>query len=186
MTVSVALADANILIPRTLRDYVVYSAKAGAFQAHWSQPILDEVSRNLIAKFGFTAEDAAELELRLTEYLPRALVNIRRNDAKLVEQMTMDAKDRHVVAAALSAKARILVTNNTRHFPRVWLADHDIELLDAGQFLIRLAGDRPDELKRAHRLTVANSPKTEDAILGTLESQIGATAVAAVRAALAG
>lgn len=185
MTPSVALADANILIARTLRDYVVYSAKMGAFEVHWSQGILDEMSRNLIAKFGFSSDDATELELRLTEYLPRALVDVRKRHAQLVEQVTMDAKDRHVVAAALSAKASILVTNNTRHFPKTWLTERDIELLTAGEFLVRLATANPDELKRAHRLTVANSPKTEDAILDTLESQIGTTAAAAVRAALA-
>src|SRR5690606_13318759 len=117
LTPSVTLADANVLIPRTLRDYVVYAAKAGAIELHWSQPILDEMSRNLIAKFGFTAADAAELELRLTEYLPLALIEVRRRDAQLVAEVEMDAKDRHVVAAALSARATMLVTENTRHFP---------------------------------------------------------------------
>jgi hypothetical protein len=46
---SVVLADANVLIPRTLRDYTVYLGKAGAFDLHWSQAILDEVSKHLIA-----------------------------------------------------------------------------------------------------------------------------------------
>lgn len=111
MSLSVALADANVLIPRTLRDYIVYAAKAGAVQLHWSQPILDEMSRNLIAKFGFTADDAAELELRLTQYLPRALIEVRRPDTQLVARVEIDNKDRHVVAAALSARATILVTD---------------------------------------------------------------------------
>lgn len=52
----------------------MYAAKAGAMQLHWSQLILDEMSRNLIAKFGFSPDNATELELRLTEYLPRALI----------------------------------------------------------------------------------------------------------------
>ena len=71
------------------------------------QPILDEMSRNLIAKFGFTPDDAAELELRLVEYLPRALIEVRRRDTQVVAKVEMDAKDRHVVAAALSAKATV-------------------------------------------------------------------------------
>lgn len=95
------MADANVLIPRTLRDYIVYAAKAGAIQLHWSQAILDEMSRNLIAKFGFTPDDATELELRLTEYLPRALIEVRRRDTQVVAQVKMDAKDRHVVAVAV-------------------------------------------------------------------------------------
>lgn len=102
MTLQVVLADANALIPRTLRDYVVYAAKSAAVQVHWSQAILDEMSRNLASKFGFSHDDTAELELRLTEYLPHALVEIRRRDKDTVAELEMDSKDRHVLAAALS------------------------------------------------------------------------------------
>jgi phosphoglycerate dehydrogenase-like enzyme len=178
------LVDANLLIPRTVRDYVVYSAKTGGIRARWSQGILDEMSRNLIAKFGFTANDAAELELRLTEYLPRALVEVRQTDLRSADGIAMDAKDRHVVAAALSAKATVLATNNTRHFPRAWLSERGIVVLTAGQVLARLAAEHPQELRMAHKLTVANSPKPEGAILDTLETQVGSAAAAAVRAAL--
>lgn len=186
MSLSVALADANVLIPRTLRDYVVYAAKVGAVQLHWSQPILDEMSRNLIGKFGFTPDDATELELRLTEYLPRALIEVRRRDTQLVAEVEMDAKDRHVVAAALSAKATALVTDNTRHFPADWLAERKVELLTPAELLTRLAADHAELLKSAHVLTVANSPKTEDAVLATLRSQIGEEAADAVRRAVVG
>jgi len=41
----------------------------------------------------------------------------------------MDAKDRHVLAAALSADADILLTENTKDFPAGWMAEHGIELL---------------------------------------------------------
>lgn len=186
MNLAVALADANVLIPRTLRDYIVYTAKAGAIQLHWSQAILDEMSRNLIAKFGFTTDDAAELELRLTEYLPRALVEVRRRDTQLVANVKMDAKDRHVVAAALSARATMLVTENTRHFPIEWLAERKVELLTPAELLTRLAVDHAEALKSAHALTVTNSPKTEDAVLATLRSQIGEEAADAVRRAVVG
>ena len=36
MTISVVLADANILFSRTLRDYFLYVADAGAIEIHWS------------------------------------------------------------------------------------------------------------------------------------------------------
>jgi hypothetical protein len=49
LTIPVTLADANILISRTLRDYFVYAAKLGALDIHWSETILDETTRNLIA-----------------------------------------------------------------------------------------------------------------------------------------
>jgi hypothetical protein len=144
------------------------------------------MSRNLVAKFGFIAEDAAELELRLTEYLPRALVEVRRRDTRLVAEVEMDAKDRHVVAAALSARATVLVTGNIRHFPVDWLAKRRIELLTPAELLTRAAADDAQALRAAHVLTVANSPKTEDAVLATLGSQIGEEAGDAVRRAVVG
>jgi hypothetical protein len=52
LSLSVALADANVLVPRTLRDYIVYSAKSGAFQLRWSQTIPDEMSRNTSGSSG--------------------------------------------------------------------------------------------------------------------------------------
>ena len=42
MTISVVLADANILFSRTLRDYVLYAADEGAIEVHWSPQILAE------------------------------------------------------------------------------------------------------------------------------------------------
>lgn len=166
------------------RVQLVGSPKLGALQIHWSQPILDEMSRNLIAKFGFNESDAAELELRLTEYLPRALVDIRKRDGLLADGLEMDANDRHVLAAALSAKATVLLTENIKHFPKEWMAEHGIELLTAGALLERLAVEHPHELRDAHRLTVANSPKSEDEILTTLGKLVGVESARAVRLAV--
>lgn len=52
MTISVVLADANILVSRTLRDYFLYAADNGAIEIRWSPQILAEMSRNLERKFG--------------------------------------------------------------------------------------------------------------------------------------
>jgi hypothetical protein len=98
----------------------------------------------------------------------------------------MDPKDRHVLAAALTASASAIVTDNDRHFPREWMAHHDMDLLRTGDLLSRAATQNPDALRWAHQVTVANSPKTEAAILQTLEKAIGACAAGAVRGALSG
>ncbi|TWE13196.1 PIN domain-containing protein [Rudaeicoccus suwonensis] len=155
MTISVTLADANILISRTLRDYFVYAAKLGALEIHWSVAILDETTRNLIKRFDFTTEDAEILVERLEAFLPSALVEIEKRDWARVDKVEMDDKDRHVLAAALSASADLLLTQNVRHFPRGWMAKRGIELIDAGTLLTRLAADCPDILREAHRLGVS-------------------------------
>lgn len=181
---SIALADANILVSRTLRDYVVYAAKLGAVELHWSETILDEVTRNLIDKFGFTLEDALTLVERLEAYLPHALVEVKHADHRRVAAVEMDDQDRHVVAAALSAGADILLTDNLSHFPQDWLANHGIELLDSTMFVQRLATDHPAILRRAHHLGVASRPQTSDQVLDILGRVTDTSTTSLVRAVL--
>lgn len=182
MSLAVTLADANILFSRTLRDYFVYSAKLGALDIHWSEAILDETTRNLIQQVGFTPEDAEVLVARLSLYLPKALVEVYKRDETRVANAEMDAKDRHVLAAALSAKADLLLTQNTRHFPNAWMAKRGIELIDAGTLLVRLAAEYPDILRLAHRLGVNSRPQTEEQVFTILEDITTKEVVAQVRA----
>ena len=182
MTISVTLADANILISRTLRDYFVYAAKLGALDIHWSDGILDETTRNLIKQFDFTTEDAEVLVERLEAFLPSALIEVKKRDQARVAKVEMDAKDRHVLAAALSANAEVLLTQNVRHFPREWMAKHGIELVNAGTLLTRLASDYPDVLREAHRLGLNSRQQTEERVFEILVDQIGPEATAIVRA----
>lgn len=182
MSLSVTLADANILISRTLRDYFVYAAKLGALDIHWSDGILDETTRNLIGKFDFTPESADTLVMRLEAYLPSALIEVKKRDETRVAKVEMDAKDRHVLAAALSAKADVLLTDNTDHFPREWMAKRGVELVDSGMLLVRLAEEYPDILRAAHRLGVNSRPQTEEQVFAILERITSTEVVAVVRA----
>lgn len=181
MTVSVVVADANILFSRTLRDYFIYAADEGAIEIHWSQEILDEMSLNLRENLGLSRTDTSRLEELMNGYLEYALIDVDPMDLAIVEDVEMDAKDRHVLAAAISADADILLTENTRHFPREWMSDHDLELLDAGELLTRLAENFPDKMRAAHEKAVRYSPKPEAAVLATLETIVGTVAAGAVR-----
>lgn len=184
MSLSVTLADANILISRTLRDYFVYAAKLGALDIHWSETILDETTRNLVKQFDFTQDDAEVLIERLEAFLPSALVEVKKRDETRVAKVEMDDKDRHVLAAALSANAELLLTQNVRHFPREWMAKRGIDLVNAGTLLTRLAADYPDILREAHRLGVNSRQQTEEQVFQILVDQIGAEATAVVRAVM--
>ena len=182
MSLAVTLVDANILISRTLRDYFVYAAKMGALDINWSEAILDETARNLIKQFGFTPDDAEVLVERLGAYLPTALVKVNRRDEDTVAKVDMDAKDRHVLAAALSAEADVLLTQNVGHFPRKWMAKRGIQLVDAGALLLRLAADYPDDLREAHRRGVDSRPQSEEQVFRILADIVGPEVTAAVRA----
>jgi hypothetical protein len=54
----------------------------------------------------------------------------------LIEGMTCDAKDRHVLAAAVRANAEVLVTFNLKDFPTVSTAAFDIEVVHPDDFLL--------------------------------------------------
>lgn len=185
MTISVVLADANILFSRTLRDYFLYVADEGAVEIHWSQQILDEMSRNLRQNLGLNQADTDRLEELMNDYIEYALIDVDDEDLATVDTAEVDTKDRHVLAAALSADADILLTQNTKHFPRAWMADHGVELLDAGELLTRLATEFPDKLRIAHQTTLRYSHRPEAEVLATLEAVIGTDAANAVRALIA-
>ncbi|MCL2541437.1 MAG: PIN domain-containing protein [Nocardioidaceae bacterium] len=181
MTISVVLADANILVSRTLRDYFLYAADNGAIEIRWSQQVLAEMSRNLERKFGLNRAATTRLESLMNDYMEYALVTVDPEDLATVIDVPMDAKDRHVLAAALSAEADILLTENVKHFPRAWMAERHIELLSAADLLLRLAREFPSALHAAHLATVRSSPKSEAEIFETLEAIVGSTVVEAIR-----
>ena len=185
MTFSVVLADANILYSRTLRDYFLYAADAGAIEIHWSQEILDEMSRNLRAGLGLRIEDTERLEGLMNAYLEHALIEVSDQATNDIADVEMDANDRHVLAAALSADADILLSDNIRHFPKSWMDDRGIELIGSGDLIVRLAESMPAKVRSAHEMTLRHSKKDEDELLGTLARCAGDRAAAAVRRALA-
>ena len=85
-----------------------------------------------------------------------------------------DENDRHVLAAAIHAKASIIVTFNLRDFPPKPLHPHEIEALHPDDFIMRLiALDAPGvaEAARLHRARLRHPPKSAEEYLQTLEAQ---------------
>ena len=73
----------------------------------------------------------------MTTYFDDAMV---RGYESLIPSMTNDAKDRHVLAATVLAKARMLVTFNLKDFPSDSVRDFDISVVHPDDFLLdRLA-----------------------------------------------
>jgi len=134
--------DACVLFPALLRDTLLRVAEAGLYEARWSLEILDEVQRNLVATGRVTQERARHLLDAMTRAFPEALVTGW--EAALPETRN-HPKDRHVVAAAIKARAQYVVTNNLRDFrqrdmpPRIMAASPDL-------LLVSLLQERPREL----------------------------------------
>jgi predicted nucleic acid-binding protein len=199
------LVDANVLYSQVLSDYLVHAQSAGVITVRWSPQILDEMTRTMKSKAQKMARDRGDLQRRAdridrlriyieTQY-PDALIHPQPGHFKHFADLGMpDPDDRHVVAAAVAARAKMLCTNNVKDFPNPVLERVRIERVTPDELLQRLASEHPSEMARAHQRAVdwtygtthqatlealrrANAPQTADmmtrllAPLGNLDSR---------------
>ena len=134
--------DSCVLFQAMIRDTLLRAAEAGLYRVHWSQQILDDTIRNLLAKNKIKSiEKAQYLIQELIGAFPDALVEV---PPTLVSAMTNNINDRHVVAAAVNASARIIVTFNLRHFLRKDLEPWGLEAQTPDIFLTHLYDISPE------------------------------------------
>ena len=68
----------------------------------------------------------------MTEVFPESLVD---GFEGTIPEMTNDPKDKHVVAAAVKCGARMIISDNQRHFLTASLRPHQLECVTADRFL---------------------------------------------------
>ncbi len=109
----VVVYDACVLYPNTLRDLLIRIAQSGLCQAKWTDQILDETFKNLQASRPELDESAL---VRTRELMIRAVRDcLVQGYEALIPVFTLpDPDDRHVLAAAVRAKAQLIVTANLR------------------------------------------------------------------------
>lgn len=137
------LLDSCVLFPMYLRDTLLCVAEAGLYFPYWSQEVIDGAIRNLINTGRITREKATKLEVMIKKAFPWALVEV---SSELIEEMTNHPGDRHVLAAAVTANANIIVTSNLKHFKQKDLAPWNIEARSPDQFLCDLYKSYPEEI----------------------------------------
>jgi predicted nucleic acid-binding protein len=178
-----AVLDASVLIPAALNDTLLLTAEARFYRVRWSNDILEEVQRNLVAAGLTDVDRAARRIAAMRRAFPRAPV---RGYQTLIENMTNHPKDRHVLAAAVAVRAKIIVTNNLRDFPEHALAPYQIAALSPDDFLVRLddlnPGSMIDIVKRQASFML-RPPMTPHDVLDRLTSHAPSLA-ARLRASL--
>jgi predicted nucleic acid-binding protein len=128
-----AVLDACVLIPMPLADTLLRMAEAPRlYLPKWSQTIMDEVTRNLIAKWEMAPENARRREEELRRHFPEAWVE---GFEPIIDVMTNDPADRHVLAAAVRSHSELIVTYNRRHFPAASLQPWEIDVQGPSTFL---------------------------------------------------
>lgn len=125
--------DANVLANVLARNMILTLAEAGLFRPRWTSDILDETERTLTKLIG--DEDAAK---RQRSNIERAFEDgLVTGFEPLIccVQLPDDPDDRHVVAAAITTKASVIVTENVKHFPPDVLEEFGIEALRIDDFI---------------------------------------------------
>jgi predicted nucleic acid-binding protein len=127
-----ALFDTNVLFGFHLNDVILGMAERGLFRPLWSDRILRELSDNL-TEHGLPAANAERRINAMKSAFPDATVG---GYEDLIETMTNDPKDRHVLAAGIRANCEVLVTFNLTDFPEGSVEAYDIEIVHPDKFLL--------------------------------------------------
>ncbi|AVT30505.1 PIN domain-containing protein [Plantactinospora sp. BC1] len=180
----VAVYDAGVLYPSTLRDLLIRIAQSGLVDAKWTEQILDE----MFLALGRQRPELDQTRLART----RTLMGRAVRDWKitgyepLVDALKLpDPDDRHVLAAAIRARAQIIVTANLRHFPAEELRAWDIDPKSPDEFVRdQISLDRSTVYAAVQQIADSwrNPPGSFDDVLDRLERSGLGVSVAELRA----
>jgi predicted nucleic acid-binding protein len=145
-----AFLDASVLYPVSLRNLLMRLTLAGLFQARWSPHVHEEWVKAVLRDHPHIPRARLhELRDAMDERAEDSLVT---GYERLIASLTLpDPNDRHVLAAAIFARANIIVTCNLRDFPQAILDSYGIEAQHPDEFLRHLldqSADRPARIAR--------------------------------------
>jgi predicted nucleic acid-binding protein len=128
-----AFLDTCVLFPQYLSDTLLTLADARTFRPLWSRGVLDELGRVLARETQMTPAQVEHRLGRMQAAFPDAEVE---GYEHLIDGMTNDGKDRHVLAAAVRGNVEVLVTFNIKDFPKSALKPFDINAVTPDDFLL--------------------------------------------------
>jgi len=163
-TIHIVLADSNVLYSRSLRDYLLTAAEQEIINMHWSQTILDDVTRHLIAdRPGFDEAAAQRLVRAMEGTFPNALVEPSEHDFSHLAGIALPHEaDRSVIPAGIGVKATIICTNNLKHFPAAVLGRFGMVAMPPDELFSQLIYAHMTEMVAAHRTVVSAFPNATD------------------------
>jgi hypothetical protein len=178
----VVVYDACVLYPASIRDLLIRVARTGLFRARWTERILDECFRNIVAARPELEGKLDRTRRLMSEAIPDALVSGYEGLAAMVA--LPDEDDRHVLAAAVRAGAQVIVTSNLKDFPPAALEPFDIEAQHPDAFVLHLLSLDAGAVARAvaaQAASLRNPAVSREQLLETLESRGLVQSVAELR-----
>lgn len=150
--------DACVLYPVVIRDLLLTLATLDAFEPRWTEAILDEMTRNVLADHPniHPAHFEADSLGAMRRAFPTAPVE---GYEQLIGDMDNHPKDRHVAAAALHIGAAAVVTYNVRDFDSELLRQRGPAIITPPQLVGELVDDEPSVVALAVRAMAARKKR---------------------------
>lgn len=179
----VVIYDACVLYPAPLRDMLLRLARAGLVRARWTDRIIEECFRSILAKRpDLNPAAISRTRALINQSVPDCLVT---GYEGLVDNLTLpDPNDRHVLAAAIRAGAQAIVTFNLADFPEDRLAPYDLEALHPDDFVmsaIDLGAGSVIKVVSEQAAALKSPPLSINDLLGILQRAGLAQSVARLR-----
>jgi predicted nucleic acid-binding protein len=164
-----AFLDANVIRGQLTNDILMSLAHRDVFDPRWSQRVLDEMRRNRPERVSEAKID--KRIARMNTVFPDAMTA---GYTSLEPRMRADAKDRHVLAAAVHSRSNVLVTDNVKDFDPPSTGPYAMRVERLSQFLSRKLEERPDRVLAAMQEMVdrhKHYPRTMPQLLDRMASQ---------------
>lgn len=133
----IVVYDACVLYPMILRDLLLRLASTDLFMAKWTNAIHEEWNRSVLKNRSDLTRDKLE---KIRILMDQSTIDSLIYDYEhLINELNLpDPNDRHVLAAAIHAKASIIVTLNLKDFPPANLSQYKIEACHPDDFIMLL------------------------------------------------
>lgn len=162
--VPVVLCDANVIYKNLLRDLLVRLAVKKYFAPRWTAQIHEEWISNLLAH----RPDLHRSGLERTRDLMNGAIPASLVEMTFTSSVTLpDPNDQHVLDAALSASASLLLTFNLSDFPADTLP-RPLQAIHPDAFLLQLLQEHENgvlEVIHALRADLKKPPFSPDELL---------------------
>lgn len=169
-----ALVDASTLAGALRRNLILSLAEAELFRVRWSDRIMDETVA-AIEKISDGKADTAKQRAAMNRAFSEATVPYAADvEGYLNIEGLPDPDDLHVIAAAVSARADVIVTENLKDFPTDILKKFDIDVLSADAFIadtLDLTTGRSLEAVKVMRERMKHPEYTAEGLIEKMEGQ---------------
>ncbi|MBR9653551.1 PIN domain-containing protein [Thalassovita aquimarina] len=169
-----ALIDASTLAGALRRNLILSLASEELFRVRWSDRILEETEA-AISTITEGKADTSKQRAAMNRAFPEAIVQYAADvEGYLNIEGLPDPDDLHVIAAAVSARADVIVTENLKDFPTDVLRKFDIEVLSSDDFItdtLDLTPGRSLQAVKAMRERMKHPEYTAEGLLAKMEGQ---------------